>query len=119
MSGDVDLGSDDLIVALVEGLARLVEHVPAGEFAVIGGLAVLTALEGAHRVTEDVDTVAEQHGENPTVVEIAMAAPGAQFAGLKIDCIGVGETAAADIVESELPESELDRAFVLAHRWGL
>ncbi len=118
MSGEIDLGTDDVIVALVQALAGLVDQVPAGEFAVVGGLAVLTVLGGAHRVTEDVDTVAEQHGDNPTIVEIAMATPGANVAGLKIDCIGVGETAAADLTASDLPDDELDRAFVLAHRWA-
>lgn len=118
MSGEIDLGTDDVIVALVQALAGLVDQVPAGEFAVIGGLAVLTVLGGAHRVTEDVDTVAEQHGDDPTIVEIAMGAPGANVAELKIDCIGVGETAAADLTESDLPDDELDRAFVLAHRWA-
>lgn len=118
MSGEIDLGSDAQIVSLVSALAALVEQVPVAEFAVIGGLAVLAALEGAHRVTNDVDTVAEQHGDNPTVVEIALAKPGGRFGGLKIDCIPVGDTAAASLVESELPEDELDRAFILGHRWA-
>ena len=118
MSGEIDLGRDERIVALVRALAALVVQVPMAEFAVIGGLAVLAALEGAHRMTNDVDTVAEQHGDNPTVVEIALAKPGAQFGDLKIDCIPVGDKAAAGLVESELPEDELDRAFILGHRWA-
>ena len=76
MSGEIDLGRDERIVALVRALAALVDQVPAAEFAVIGGLSVLTALKGAHRVTNDVDTVAEQHGDSPTIVEVwAIAGP--------------------------------------------
>lgn len=118
MSGEIDLGRDERIVALVRALAALVNQVPVAEFAVIGGLAVLTALEGAHRVTNDVDTVAEQHGDNPTIVEIALTKPGADFGELKIDCIPVGDTAAAGLVESDLPDDKLDRAFILGHRWA-
>ncbi len=75
-------------------------------------LAVLNALQGAHRVTNDVDTVAEQHGDHPTVVEIALMNRVDELEGIsKVDCIAVGDTPASSISASDLPDEELDRAF--------
>jgi hypothetical protein len=56
---------------------------------VIGGLAVLARLEGAHRVTDDLDTVATQHGDEPTAVEAVVAADGVDglLGGTKIDAL--------------------------------
>ena len=39
--------------------------------------------------------------------------------GVKVDCIDVGSTPAADLDPGALPEDQFDRAFVLAHRWAL
>ena len=58
---------------LVASLAALAESASSAKFTVIGGLAVLPRLEGAHRVTDDLDTVATQHGDEPTVVEAVIA----------------------------------------------
>lgn len=115
MSGETDLGRDEQVAALVAALASLVDEVPAERFAVIGGVAVLAALQGAHRVTDDVDTVAEQHGDAPTVIEVAMSG---STSSLKIDCIAVGDTPASGLPVAGLPADELDRAYVLAHRWA-
>jgi hypothetical protein len=88
---------------------------------VIGGLAVLARLQGAHRVTDDLDTVATQHGDEPTAVEAVVAAVGIDglLRGTKVDCIAVGDVPAAELLSEQLPESEADRVFVLAHRWAL
>jgi hypothetical protein len=56
------------VAPLVVSLAALAEAVPIGEFAVIGGLAVLARLQGAHRITYDLDTVATQHVDELTAV---------------------------------------------------
>ena len=75
MSGDLRLANSG-VAPLVTSLAALAEAVPIGEFAVIGGLAVLARLQGAHRVTYDLDTVATQDGDELTAVETAVSADG-------------------------------------------
>jgi hypothetical protein len=106
---------------LVASLAALTESASSAEFAVIGGLAVLARLGGAHRVTDDLDTVATQHGDEPTIVEAVVAAQGIGgfLKGTKVDCIAVGDVPAAELLAEHLPDVEEDRIFVLAHRWAL
>jgi hypothetical protein len=52
VSGKLRLANSS-VAPLVISLAALAEAVPIGEFSVIGGLAVLARLQGAHRVTYD------------------------------------------------------------------
>ena len=120
MSGELRLANSG-VAPLVTSLAALAEAVPIGEFAVIGGLAVLARLQGAHRVTYDLDTVATQHGDELTAVETVIGTEGVDglLLGTKIDCIAVGDVPASDISPDLLPEGEADRIFVLAHRWAL
>ncbi len=61
---------------MVTSLAAVAEAVPTGEFAVIGGPAVLARLQGAHRVTYDLDTVATRHGDELTAVEPVIGTDG-------------------------------------------
>lgn len=120
MSGELRLEGPG-IGNLVASLAALTESAPNAEFAVIGGLAALARLGGAHRVTDDLDTVATQHGDEPTVVEAVVAAQGidGSLNGTKVDCIAVGDVPAAELSTEQLPDVEEDRIFVLAHRWAL
>ncbi|HUY65387.1 MAG TPA: hypothetical protein VMV06_01090 [Acidimicrobiales bacterium] len=120
MSGELRL-SNSVVASLVATLDALAQAAPTSEFAVIGGLAVLARLEGAHRVTYDLDTVATQHGNAPSVVEAVVNTGGADgfLLGTKVDCIAVGEIPATDIRAELLPDAEPDRVFVLAHRWAL
>jgi hypothetical protein len=106
------------MIRLVRALEALAQKVPTPEFAVIGGLAVMVRLEGAHRVTDDLDTVATQHGDDPITVEVAIGAEGT-IEGTKVDCIGVGDVPATELSIASLPDDALDRAFVLSHRWAL
>ena len=119
MSGELRLANSGM-APLATSLAALAEAVPIGEFAVIGGLAVLARLQGAHRVTYDLDTVATQHGDELTSVETVISTEGVDglLLGTKIDCIAVGDVPATDIPPDLLPEGEADRIFVLAHRLG-
>src|SRR5665811_682355 len=91
------------ITTLVTSLAALAEGAPTTEFAVIGGLAVLARLEGAHRVTDDLDTVATQHGDEPTAVEAVVAADGVDglLGGTKI-CLLYTSDAADDLTRVDL-----------------
>jgi hypothetical protein len=88
VSGELRLANSG-VAPLVTSLAALAEAVPIGEFAVIGGLAVLARLQGAHRVTYDLDTVATQHGDELTAVETVIGTEGVDglLLGTKIDCI--------------------------------
>ena len=105
MSGELRLANSGA-APLVASLAALAEAVPIGEFAVIGGLAVLARLQGAHRVTYDLDTVATQHGDELTAVETVISTDGVDglLLGTKIDCIAVGDVPASDIAPDLLPE---------------
>jgi hypothetical protein len=118
VSGELRLANSG-VAQPVTSLAALAEAVPIAEFAVIGGLAVLARLQGAHRVTYDLDTVATQHGDDLTAVETVIGTDGVDglLLGTKIDCLAVGDVPARDIPPDLLPEVEADRIFVLAHRW--
>ena len=109
MSGELRLDGPG-IGNLVASLAALTESASSAEFAVIGGLAVLARLEGAQRVTDDLDTVATQHGDEPTVVEAEIAAQGVDglLKGTKVDCIAVGDVPAAELSAEHLPDVEED-----------
>jgi len=118
VSGELHISASSVVTRLVRSLEVLAQQVPISEFAIIGGLAVMVRLEGAHRVTDDIDTVAAQHGDGPIMVEAVAGAQGT-IEGTKVDCIGVGAVAAAELPLANLPDDALDRAFVLSHRWAL
>jgi hypothetical protein len=116
--GELHISASPVVTRLVRALETLAQQVPISEFGVIGGLAVMVRLEGAHRVTDDLDTVATQHGESPITVEVVVG-PQGTIEGTKVDCIGVGDVPAAELPLANLPDNPLDRAFVLSHRWAL
>ena len=118
MSGELHISASPVVTRLVRALETLAQQIPISEFAVIGGLAVMVRLGGAHRVTDDLDTVATQHGESPITVEVVVG-PKGTIEGTKVDCIGVGDVRAAELPLANLPDNPLDRAFVLSHRWAL
>jgi len=125
VSGEVRLSDDGgLATRLVTALAELTARVEPGTFALVGGLAVMARLRQVHRATEDIDGVSQQVGDHPSAVAVVLGetSPGTKprpIAGVKIDHIDVGAVPAVEIPASDLPEDEWDRAFVLAHRWGL
>jgi hypothetical protein len=118
VSGELRISASPVVTRLVRALEVLAQQVPTREFAVIGGLAVMVRLEGAHRVTDDLDTVATQHGDDPITVEVVIGTEGT-IEGTRVDCIGVGDVPAAELPLANLPDDALDRAFVLSHRWAL
>jgi hypothetical protein len=125
VSGDVFLSDEGGVATrLFHALATLTDQVKPNTFALIGGLAVITRLQGVHRATDDIDGVSQQFGDEPSDVAIVLGETGRSgvrrlIDGVKIDHIDVGETPATEISPSNLPDDEWDRAFVLAHRWGL
>jgi hypothetical protein len=104
------------MTTLVSSLARLVERAETSEFAVIGGLAVFVRLEIEYRVTDDLDTVASQHGDEPTAVTAVIEAEGIDglLGGTKIDCIAVGHVPAAGLDAAQLPGALEDRLWKTA-----
>ena len=60
MSGEVLLvdGPGGLALRLIGALQRLTDEIPITEFALIGGLAVMSRLGRMHRATDDLDAAA-------------------------------------------------------------
>ena len=109
---------------LVGALRILCKAVPSSEFALIGGLAVMTRTGRVHRATDDLDAAAQSVGDGPSRLSILVGGgeSGRELRlveGVKVDCIDVGSTQASDLVPGDLPDDEFDRAFLLAHRWAL
>jgi len=109
---------------LVRALRTLAAEVPSSEFALIGGLAVMTRLGRVHRATDDLDAAAQSVEGGPSRLSILVGGGESgrgrrSVEGVKVDCIDVGSTPAADLDAGDLPDDEFDRAFLLAHRWAL
>jgi hypothetical protein len=108
---------------LVGALHTLTEEVPPSEFALIGGLAVMTRLGRVHRVTDDLDAAAQSVDGGPSRLSVLVGGESGParhpIGGVKVDCIDVGATPAAELDPGSLPEDQFDRAFILAHRWAL
>lgn len=107
------------VVNFVEALGRLaLEGMP--RTVVIGGVAVMCRLAGAHRPTADVDALVRDDSV-PSAVEILIGhgatrtTHGVELAGVRVDLLEVGDVPSADA----LPTDELDRSFVIAHSWAL
>jgi hypothetical protein len=125
VSGDVLLSDEGGVAQrLVTALKTLTAQVRPGTFALIGGLAVIARLKTVHRVTDDIDGVSEQIGDDPSDISVVLGESGRHgvgrlIDGVKVEYIDVGDTKAAVIPIADLPENDWDRAFVLSHRWGL
>ena len=86
------------MVGLIGAIAALGESGLEG-YAIVGGVAVAARLGGAHRVTNDVDTVVDEVA-HPDAVEALLALPSAEadptgrhrvrVGGTKVEFIGVG-----------------------------
>jgi len=111
-SGDVLLSDEGgVAIRLVVARSTLTAQVRPGTFALIGGLAVMTRLQKIHRVTDDIDAVSEQLGDDPSDITIVLGASGPSgvrrlVEGVKVDHIDVGDTRAALISAAQLPEDE-------------
>lgn len=123
MSGDVLLADEGGTASrLVTALAAFTSQLSPGTFALVGGLAVMARLRTVHRSTDDIDGVTQQIGDDPSEVAIVLGEQTGirrPIEGVAVDHIDVGDTPAALIPAADLPTDEWDRAFILAHRWGL
>jgi len=109
---------------LVRALRGLADEVPPSEFALIGGLAVMTRLGRVHRATDDLDAAAHSVDGGPSRLSVLVGGGESgqgrrSIEGVKVDCIDVGSSRAVDLDPGDLPDDEFDRAFLLAHRWAL
>lgn len=122
MSGDVALvdAGDGAISRLVRTASALFARADFAPAALVGGLAVTMRLATVHRATNDVDTVSD--GDRPREVALEFAttdSPGTnriEIDGVKVD---VMSTSALPTDADELPDDDLQRLFVLGHRWAL
>ncbi len=126
MSGEILLldGPGGSASGLVGALRILAAELAPSEFALIGGLAVMTRLGRVHRATDDLDAAAQAVDGGPSRLSVLVGGGDAgrerrTVGGVKVDCIDVGSTPASELDPAALPEDEFDRAFVLAHRWAL
>lgn len=129
VSGDVRyLQGGAEVESLVRAAGLVVEHAGV-RTAVIGGLAVSCRLAVAHRVTGDVDVVADEPSfvaggtaaENLVAAGIAEREVGVEVVrllvrGTKVEII---ETAAIEPADVAGVEPDAARLFVISHRWAL
>lgn len=107
------------IVGFVDALGRLGrEGMPRS--AVVGGVAVMCRLATAHRPTADIDAVVRDDAV-PSAAEMLVAqgatrtTTGVDLGGVRIDLLEVGDVP----TPADLPDDQLDRAFVTGHAWAL
>jgi len=108
---------DGGITRLVQTAATLFARPGFGPAALVGGLAVTMRLATVHRATNDVDAVSD--GEAPLQYvgeDDAHGSKRMEIDGVKVD---VMSTSPLPMTAEELPDGDLDRLFVLAHRWAL
>jgi hypothetical protein len=110
---------DGVIATLVNALDDLPAAMP--DYVLVGGLAVIVRVAGAHRVTRDVDAVTwSPDGTNDAAIAVLIdagaerTANGARFEGVEIDVIATGDFAEDDVAALD----EYDRAFITSHRWA-
>lgn len=123
MSGDVALvdPGDGAVSRLVRTAATLFDSPEFRPTALVGGLAVTIRLATVHRATNDVDTVSEGDGPRDLALQYLGDADAATENRIEIDGVKVDVMATWPLPASsdELPEDDLDRLFVLGHRWAL
>ena len=123
MSGDVVLidSGDGAVSRLVRTAAALFDRADFNPAALVGGLAVTVRLATAHRATNDVDTVTDGDGPRTLALEYLADAAAAASGRIEIDGVKVDvmPTWPLPALQGELPDDELDRLFVLGHRWAL
>jgi hypothetical protein len=120
VSGEVVLvdSGDGAVLRLVRAAAALFAQPSFRPAALVGGLAVTMRLATAHRATNDVDTVADGDGPRQAALDYVTdrGEPGDR---IEVDGVKVDVMPTWPLVADELPDEELPRLFVLAHRWAL
>lgn len=121
MSGEVGLLDDERgsTSRLVRAAGKLLGAGGLGRAALVGGLAVTARLATVHRVTNDVDTVVDDQAWGTLALTSVADNPEGEridIDGVKVDVMA---TSPLPTDETELPDDDHDRLFVLGHRWAL
>ncbi len=123
VSGEVTLidTGDGAISRLAQTASTLFARPGFGPAALVGGLAVTVRLATVHRATNDVDTVTDGDGPRALVLEYLSDSETRdtdriEINGVKVDVL---PTFPLPIHAGDLPDADLDRLFVLGHRWAL
>lgn len=123
MSQQVSLSTtaNSELIGLVQALADL-ERQDLPAHALIGGVAVMTRLAQAHRVTLDLDQVLRE--TVPSTVDMLIARHAAERVGSHVELPGgirldIIPTLDRPLEEADLPDDDADRLFLLAHEWAL
>ncbi len=123
MSGDVALidTGDGAVSQLVRTATTLFATPRFRPAALVGGLAVTIRLATVHRATNDVDTVSEGEGPRDLALQYLGDRDAAQANRIEIDGVKVDvmETWPLPDDSGDLPDDDLDRLFVVGHRWAL
>ena len=119
MSGDITLidGGAGAVRRLVRAASGLFGRPGFGPAALVGGLAVTVRLATLHRATNDVDVVSE--GDAPLEYVGEGDAQGSNRIEIDGVTVDVMLTSPLPPTAEELPDRDLDRLFVLGHRWAL
>ena len=123
MSGEVMLvdGGDGAISRLVQTAVKLFARPGFGSAALVGGLAVTVRLATVHRATNDVDTVTDD--ADPSRLSLEYLGDHDMAGGGRVEIDGVNvdvmPTSPLPTHAADLPEDDIQRLFVLGHRWAL
>lgn len=122
MSGEVALvdSKNEAMASLIRTATVLFETPRFQQAALVGGLAVTIRLATAHRATNDIDAVTDgAHPHGLALQYIGAGQPNEtnriEVDGVKID---VMETWPLPIASHDLPEDDLERLFIISHRWA-
>jgi hypothetical protein len=120
VSGDVVLVDDDdgSTSHLVRAAARVFALPGFRPAALVGGLAVTARLANVHRATNDIDAVAGGEGPGEALESVGERATG-ERGRIEVDGVKIDVMPTSPITLAELPDDELDRLFVIGHRWAL
>lgn len=123
MSGDVALiDSGDGAISRLLGVATTLLETPRFQpAALVGGLAVTVRLATVHRATNDVDTVSEGDGPRDLALQYLGDRDAAEANRIEVDGVKVDVMATWPLPDhsDDLPDADLDRLFVVGHRWAL
>lgn len=123
MSGEVALidSGDGAISQLIRTATTLFNSPRFHPAALVGGLAVTVRLASVHRATNDIDTVSEGQGPRDLALQYLGDRDAAEANRIEVEGVTVDVMATWPLPDhsDELPEVDLDRLFVVGHRWAL
>lgn len=113
-------GADNQLVHYTSALQQL-EDANIGTHAIVGGFAVMLRLASAHRVTEDLDTVAwTEDGTSDVPIRILMQQGATRSRnGIDLGSTHIDLIAVSDYDPAQLPDDPKEAMFVVSHSFAL